>query len=257
MTNVLALDFDGVICDSAAELAHSAWRACQKIWPEDFADPIAADLVESYRRCRPVIKTGFESIPLVRMLVDGVDPTLIEGDFPGLVAAAMEKHGLQRDELIELFGRTRDQWMANDLQGWLAVHEFYPGVIEALNASSLPQFIITTKQKRFADALIDAAGLAIAHDQVFGLESGKKGNVLASLSARFPDAKIHFIEDRLKTLAALNEPATCQELLHYFALWGFNTAQERRKAAAMAGIAALQLSDFSAFAADPMGIWGR
>ena len=34
VTHVFALDFDGVLCDSAYECAVSAWRAGGELWPD-------------------------------------------------------------------------------------------------------------------------------------------------------------------------------------------------------------------------------
>ena len=49
---------------------------------------------------------------------------------------------------MHLFGSTRDEWMAADLDGWLAPNRIYPGVAEAIKALMHRHevYIVTTKQ---------------------------------------------------------------------------------------------------------------
>ncbi len=51
-------------------------------------------------------------------------------------------------QLVELFGATRDAWIEEDLQGWLAPNRIYPGVPDVLRAllDSQETYIVTTKQ---------------------------------------------------------------------------------------------------------------
>lgn len=51
-------------------------------------------------------------------------------------------------QLVELFGATRDAWIEEDLQGWLAPNRIYPGVPDVLRAllNSQETYIVTTKQ---------------------------------------------------------------------------------------------------------------
>lgn len=51
-------------------------------------------------------------------------------------------------QMVELFGSTRDEWMAADLDGWLAPNRIYAGVPEAMKALVEAQevYIVTTKQ---------------------------------------------------------------------------------------------------------------
>lgn len=64
----------------------------------------------------------------------------------------MQEWSLDREEMVELFGSTRDDWMATDLDGWLAPNRIYDGVAEAMkDAMASPDaevFIVTTKQVR-------------------------------------------------------------------------------------------------------------
>jgi hypothetical protein len=52
-------------------------------------------------------------------------------------------------QMVELFGSVRDDWIAADLQGWLAPNRIYDGVSSAVAASMArgdEVYIVTTKQ---------------------------------------------------------------------------------------------------------------
>jgi hypothetical protein len=51
-------------------------------------------------------------------------------------------------QLVALFGKVRDDWIADDLAGWLAPNRIYPGVADAVKAAIQKDevHIVTTKQ---------------------------------------------------------------------------------------------------------------
>jgi phosphoglycolate phosphatase-like HAD superfamily hydrolase len=250
MMDILALDFDGVICNSAGEACASGWKAAARLWPDRFREEVPEQIIESFIRVRPVMETGYESILLVRLLRDGCSVEKILADAPSLFSGLMQDAALSKEELVHLFGYTRDTWMAKDLPGWLDAHDFYDGAIDALNESHVTTYIITTKQKRFALALCDAAGLGVPGRRVFGLESGKKLKVLTKLARQHVHARIHFLEDRLSTLIATAHGADFDIRL-YFSTWGYHTADERIRAEKAAQIRVLTQDQFPQFARMP------
>jgi hypothetical protein len=116
-------------------------------------------------------------------------------------------------QLVDLFGRVRDEWIARDLDDWLSPNRIYPGVAEALKdlMGRDEVYIVTTKQVRFACFLF--------HDQVGpcqrvstfklmlplppgGVAIGKEGVDLTrrcTLQARFTEAI-------LRNMAAITFP---------------------------------------------------
>lgn len=243
--DILALDFDGVICDSADEAALTGWRAAGRLWPRRFQGDAPMEIIEGFRMVRPVMETGYESILLVRLLRDGLSVDKILDDTASLFTRLINAVFIERDRLIPLFGQTRDAWIAADLPDWIGRHQFYDGVVDALNQSDVPTYIITTKEKRFALALCDAAGLRIPGEHVFGLESGRKSAVLAELSRRHKGARFHFVEDRLPTLLQMADRGDLDVRL-YFADWGYNTAEDREQADQAPNIRVLTLDRFPA-----------
>lgn len=249
--NVWCLDFDGVVCDSAGETGATGWRGAAQLWPERFAGPAPADYIAAFRQVRPALETGYESILLARLLRDGVTPAQILADFRRLGPELLARLGLERQALIALFGSTRDRWIAADLPGWLGCHGFYPGVVASLHRfqdAGDALFVITTKEKRFTLSLLAAAGLPLPEAAVFGLEAGRKTEVLRRLLARpeLAGASFRFVEDRLKTLEEVAAEPDLGAVRLYFAEWGYVLPEHLPQAAACPRIQRLNLAAFTA-----------
>ncbi|KAA3471794.1 Ribosomal RNA small subunit methyltransferase G [Gossypium australe] len=231
---------------------------------------------------RPVVETGYENLLLVRLLVESRLPSIRKSSVAeGLTVedilenwskkkpVIMEEWDENRDALIDLFGKVRDEWMDNDLATWIGANRFYPGVPDALKFSSSTIYIVTTKQVlliqspefemktkakekkkegRFADALLrELAGVTIPPERIYGLGTGPKVKVLKQLQLRpeHQGMKLHFVEDRLATLKNVIKEPELDGWNLYLGDWGYNTQKEREEAANISRIQLLQLSDFS------------
>ena len=188
---VFALDFDGVVCDSEPESSISGWKHGVDLWPEVFgpADAEKGRVLDELRLVRPVVETGFENTLLARALLEKITVDDI-ADWGGLMPGLMERWGCDRGEMVAGYGKIRDDWMAADLDGWLAPNLVYPGVAEACiaaeDSANCDVFIVTTKQARFAQAIMRRKGnLRIPDDRVFSqtVSGLPKTDVLADLQA--------------------------------------------------------------------------
>ena len=56
---ISALDFDGVICDSAVETGVTAWKAASQIWHDLDTLLPSQELLEKFRLVRPVLETVY------------------------------------------------------------------------------------------------------------------------------------------------------------------------------------------------------
>ncbi|XP_019431713.1 PREDICTED: uncharacterized protein LOC109338832 [Lupinus angustifolius] len=264
MGHLYALDFDGVLCDTCGETAISALKAAKVRWPPLFhgVDSTTQDwIVDQMITVRPVVETGYETLLLVRLLLETRVPSIrkssvaegltvediLENWFK-LKPIVIEEWNENPDELIDLFGKVRDEWLNTDFSGWMGANRMYPGVTDALRFASSRVYIVTTKQSRFADALLkELAGVTIPPERIYGLGTGPKVEVLKKLQ-KMPEHQeltLHFVEDRLATLKnVIKEPELDQWNL-YLVDWGFNTQKEREEAAANPRVQLLELSDFS------------
>lgn len=224
---IVALDFDGVLCDSARETALSAWRAGRLLW-SDWTTVVPPDpYLERFLHVRPWLETGYQAIVMMRMIADGLPDAEFAERLDVHCRRILADLGLGRDDLVRRFGSVRDEWIRHDADGWLAAHDFYPGVVAALLAAQpwADLYVLTTKQERFARALLESRGVVLAADRLFGLDRARpKEAILSALVGGGGEARpVHFVEDRVETLRrVLAEPAL-RSLRLYYAAWGYGT----------------------------------
>lgn len=235
MPTILALDFDGVVCDGLIEYFQTAWRTYCQIWsPADTTPP--SGLAEQFYRLRPVIETGWEMPVLLRSLLLNTPETEILENWPAIAQQQITEDNLKASEIADRVDRVRDEWIAADLEGWLAQHRFYPGIIPLLQRSlqsSIHLVIITTKEGRFVRQLLQQQGVDLPTAQIYGKEVKRpKAETLRMLYQQFSSnteqpVSIWFVEDRLKTLQAIQKQPDLSEIKLYLADWGYNTESER------------------------------
>src|ERR1700757_3932777 len=69
---VLALDFDGVLCDGRREYFETAWRAYTRCWsPAALSAERRQWLAREFSSLRPLIESGWEFPLLIHALVSG------------------------------------------------------------------------------------------------------------------------------------------------------------------------------------------
>jgi len=228
---ILALDFDGVVCDGLIEYFEVAWRTYCQIWsPVD--DTLPDDLALRFYRLRPVIETGWEMPILIKALIAG---------FSDLEAKAVST---QLDNL-------RDEWIEKDLDGWLSLHRFYPGVIERLKITLETQvqlYIVTTKEGRFVKQLLQQEGVNLPSENIFGKEvKCPKYVTLRELikKANTQTVNLWFVEDRLKTLQLVQQQSDLNHVKLFLADWGYNTSLEREAGKNDSRIQLISLSHFT------------
>ena len=250
--NILALDFDGVICDGLIEYFASTQRAYQQIWSSDAADSHAPD----FYKLRPVIETGWEMPILLRALVLGVSQTDILDDWKSTSLELLRAEGLDKAEVVQKLDGVRDSWIKNNLDEWLGLHRFYPGVIERLQQilnSDLTLYIVTTKEGRFVKQLLQQQGLDLPRDRIIGKESKRpKYETLRIIrDSNTSKLNIFFVEDRIKALQQVAQQPDLDFVRLFLADWGYNLESDRTLASQDQRINLLSLEQFS----QPFNTW--
>lgn len=250
---LLALDFDGVICDGLIEYFQTAWKTyCLIGSPTSQTPPLG--LAEQFYRLRPVIETGWEMPILVQSLLDGVPEAELFNNWAEIALKQVEKLNLSPAEIAARLDGVRDEWIAADVDNWLAQHRFYPGIAERLQqivGSSVNPFIITTKEQRFVRQLLKQQQVDFAESQIFGKEVKQpKAQTLRFLINQYTQKlgeplTVWFVEDRLKTLQNIEAQPDLQGVQLFLADWGYNTNTERFIAQQDPKIQLLSLSQFA------------
>ena len=236
---ILALDFDGVLCDGLIEYFQTAWQAYCQIFDQPLSEP-PPDLADRFYPLRPVIETGWEMPLLLHALQQGVADAAVLDHWQTIVQEILQDTQIQPDAAMRAVDGTRDRWIQSDLAGWLSLHRFYPGVIERLSgaiAAGVFPLIISTKEGRFIQALLAQEGIELPREQIIGKEIQQpKTTTLQQLQASPPAAApaaqpIWFVEDRLQTLEKVKAVAELENVTLFLADWGYNTPAERDRAA--------------------------
>lgn len=251
--SILALDFDGVVCDGLIEYFQTAWQSYCQLWtPTDPTPP--EGLASRFYRLRPVVETGWEMPVLIRSLLIGIPETEIFSNWESIAAEQVQEAGLTPTQLSAQVDRVRDEWISRDLDNWLAQHRFYPGVADRLRQTlTEPVYlvIITTKEGRFVHQLLQQQQVDLPESQIFGKEVRQpKAQTLRDLLQQFSPrptepVEIWFVEDRLKTLQAIQTQPQLNSVQLFLGDWGYNTADDRDMAAQDSRIHLLSLSQFS------------
>ncbi|RKZ96048.1 MAG: HAD family hydrolase [Gammaproteobacteria bacterium] len=240
-----ALDFDGVICDSAVETGITGWKVATQLWQDMPADT-PTNIIDQFRQVRPVMETGYEAILIIRLLFEGLTPEKLLNDFTGSINALIEHENLEIDQLKALFGETRDHWINRNLDEWVEMNPLFDNISSKLQQLDPQQcYIITTKQERFVSHILDANELTLPPEQIFGLDRKlSKQQILADLLSIHPKHTILFVEDRLPTLENVIGDERLADIELFFADWGYNTQQDKLAATTLA-VTIISLAGFS------------
>ena len=254
---VLALDFDGVLCDGRPEYFETARRAYAVAWPRADVERASA-VAERFAAARPLVESGWEMPLLLHALASGVPDADLVDRHAWLARARrlLDDAGVSAESLGHALNAARDAWFARDSADWLRHHRFYPGVaartVQAVE-SGVAVVVVTTKAERFARALLASADERLARVPIVGREPGRtvpKPQSLLRLAAEHGlDAGapgLWFVEDMLETLESVRATSGLERVRLFLAGWGYNTLEQRAAAGAAGPVALLSLADFAA-----------
>ncbi|GAB3125534.1 HAD family hydrolase [Streptomyces calidiresistens] len=222
---VLALDFDGVVCDALVECALVTWLGVhpldRSLSGAEHVDALPEEFVERFRTVRDysrlldhfVVAHAPESAAITSQA--GFDRL-----FASLPADDVRRFTDRATEARTWF-RTREP------EFWLDLHRLYPGIAELLRRHSGSVVIVTAKDADSVDAILDHHGLRRTVAEVFG-ECGRKEEAVREIAARrgLAPERVTFIDDNLAN--AVRVAATGAHVR--WAQWGYQTPEHRAEA---------------------------
>jgi phosphoglycolate phosphatase-like HAD superfamily hydrolase len=242
----LALDFDGVICDSAREVFQVGLRAYAELQPDS---PIAANadgesreaVRNSFARLTPLGNRAEDFGLALRAIDEGIeirDQAEYDAYFGSQDPAWLQAFHAE-------FYRQRVVLREAGLDAWLRLHSAYESFDSVLArlARRLRLAVVTAKDRSSVRLLLEHFGIAdlfppeVILDKDVGIAKTEHMRVLAErLDLGF--AEITFVDDKvnhLQTVAALGVRVV-------LAGWGFNTEREHELARTL-GIPIASLED--------------
>lgn len=260
---VLALDFDGVVCDGRPEYFEAGWRAYRAAWPGAVDDSARTPaLAARFGELRPLIESGWEFPVLIHALLAGESERVFSDRSAWLEAGrrlVADAH-VSADALGQALNRGRDEWFARDPRDWVSHHAFYPGLaamIERAVDAGVRVVIVTTKAERFARALLESVSTRLGTLPVVGREPGRtvpKHESLTRLATEHGLAQgdgLWFVEDLLETLEDVAARPQLGRTGLFLASWGYNVLEQRARASLHPRVSVISLGDM----ARPLSAW--
>lgn len=240
---VLALDFDGVISDSAPESFAVALATYCELRPRSQLAADAASLLEKglYEgllerlRASPLYREFLELMPLGNRAEDfGVALSILERKLPVRDQADYDREREAEDAAFLLdfhsrFYELRGGFAEADATGWQSLLAPYPEFVKLLRARAgdVRLAIATAKDHRSVRLLLKLYGIddLFPDELVLDKETGiSKRAHLEALAARtrMPFAEISFVDDKVNHLDAVASLGVRCAL----AAWGYNGSRE-------------------------------
>ena len=249
-SQILALDFDGVICDSAGEClftSYSYYAPIAGLAPAPHLDEIPESLRKKFYRIRPFIRDGKDYMLILYFITKGI-PIKIQEDFDQrsrdhLDRVCQEVGAADSKELEELFQGKRRDIRARNETTWLGLNPLYPELEEGLLACQdrFDQIYVTTSKP--TDAVVEILShhrIPLPENHIYGYDKvqkdrGKNGHLktVHELTGA-PFEEIHLVDDQVSHLKAARQLGANS----YHASWGYTTVQQQEEAEA-AGITRL------------------
>jgi len=250
--DILALDFDGVLCDGMREYFETSRRTHLRVWPNEKA--LHDDVFPAFRALRPVIMSGWEMPILLLAIARGADQAAIHRSWDDVRDQLVRSLSVPGADLVRTLQHTLDEvrreWIADDREGWLGQNVPYCPLDELRRVVGEPEraLVVTTKEGEFARLVLDSWNVSLAGIQ--GKEAGiHKCDNLRSLMADFASANgrrpaLWFVEDRLETLQHVTTHSDLADVQLFLATWGYNTPAAREAASRDGRVRLLELDRF-------------
>lgn len=219
---IVALDFDGVICNSVDECLITSWNAFQS-WRGNeklisSSEEISASYLSTFRAARHVVRPAREFGLLWTMIEAGV--TNIDDC---VFASAKQTHSIDWNGFEQRYFEQRNRFRKNDPEGWLALHSQYPQATAIWHqlVELAPIYIVTTKDSESIRWFNQHWRLGIPENRYYTHNTGlnKHDSVMDILRRNHcPPERVYFVDDHpehLKDVAPTN--VNCR-----WASWGFH-----------------------------------
>ena len=223
--SLLFIDFDGVICDSAAECLFSSWVAYDRLTgpvgsgrrvarqpasPPAF--PVA--LRQRFLTLRPFIRAGDDYVLIQRLLACGRAPSNQE-------AFDQARHEVGAQTLARYAAAltsVRQELLADDREHWLRLNPLYDGVAELLRAADWETTrILSTKRPEFIEAILAFHEVPVPSSAILHAADVSKLEMVAAALDEGAAERAALVDDQLDHLLGNDD----ERIAVYLATWGY------------------------------------
>ena len=223
MIKVLALDFDGVLWDSAGECFETGVRAYAELEGRA-VDPEVTKA--AFIKGRPLARTGHDFYLLLKLLEEEPGRDLGAYSYQDFVSYR-DQYAEEARSFDKIFYRLRAHYRDSKPEEWVSWQGAYPemlALLERIEGHVSRLALATTKDTASAKKLLGITG---REWPIFGKEfSEHKADQITGIAKHFEvdTSEILFVDDLLENLEQV-VPTGAEVAL---AAWGYNTADSRR-----------------------------
>lgn len=223
---ILAIDFDGVVCDSTDECVVTAWNAWQlrngntqfARTPGEVPDPFGTTL----REYRSYVRTAGEYLILLEAARDSRRIASQAG-----YERLFEESRADLSGFGSLFFSARNQLRAESEDQWLGLHTVYQGIPAALQTLSgaFSLYVVTGKDAESVRLFFGRFGLPIPPSRIYDKDVAHDKLAAIRMIAANPGQPLssaHFLDDNVYHLLPAKK-AGCHT---YLASWGYHTPEQ-------------------------------
>ncbi|MEV7090510.1 HAD family hydrolase [Streptomyces sp. NPDC093085] len=239
-SGLLALDFDGVVCDALDECALVTWLGDRPhdltlSGPEQLAR-VPAEFTARFRKVRNYARVLDHFLVAHHPEAEAIGS---QAEFDRLFASFPDPR-IQR--FVAGASDARDWFRNTEPDFWLGLHTLYPGVADLLLRAGVPVVIVTAKDEPSVRAILDRHGLETAVAGVYGECAAKPEAVREACARRgIPLEAATFVDDNLTNVRRVSATGARA----WWARWGYQTPEHRAEAARFE-VPALELKDLPA-----------
>lgn len=246
---ILALDFDGVLCDSAKEClinSYNSFNIIEQILTEkryslEMLDPRE---VGTFLKFRPLVRIAREYYLLWYLIKKNqpIDPCKN-------IREQIRITDQKLDVFNTIFFQQRREWMKKDERSWLNHNSLYAGIKEVLIKLVKKEnvFIVSSKNISAINDILRHNCIYFANDNIWGSDSDlDKPDIFRRLKEKhvISYSDIIFLDDNIDNLLKAKELG----ISVFWASWGYSMVNEKKK-----------VSDNSIYLVAPeeFGVWAK
>ena len=230
---MLIFDFDGVLINSLDEVTLTAYNTTTGKLVTSLAD-LPAALIDLFQHNRYHVQSIGDAILLMGWGLNNYrnrsEKILDPHEYDTLISDAAVSIADRTNRIYE----TRRQFIAKDLECWLALHQPYQPLWDQLVRREKYEFVILTNKNRDATLrLCRHFGLGINAVDVYSGDQGtSKVENMRQLQKRFGGQLFGFIDDSVKNLRELENSLNLgdQRIRLLLASWGYTGPQDEKTA---------------------------
>ena len=216
---ILALDFDGVICNSIDECLITSYNAFYELEINNVSE-IPDDIKNFFYTYRYYVRPAREYYLIHKAFQEKLT------NFDLKIFNQLQKKYRDEIRLFEPHFYNMRFLLKQDKKNWKSLHRIYDHVKEFFRSYSKQFFIVTTKDKDSVEILAEYFGFRKKIKDIFSKEISLEkdhlfNNLLSTYDRYLTDNKLVFVDDNEFHLAEVQKLPI--EL--YFASWGYSGKQ--------------------------------